>query len=505
MILAIILGFVAGIGVGSFFLINFWFFLAGLIFAGIFFVYRYFVEEQNRTVVIICAVFILGASFGIVRVQFSNLHTNSQLDKYVGERVSVVGIIVDEPDVRETNTKLTIRLSEIYVSTTTVVVSEKVLVTTPIYPEFSYGDRVKMEIILAKPKNVDSPDGRVFDYENYLRVKGIWYTSRFAKIELLSSGHESLIKTWLFKIKHAFTSALNRALPEPESSLMSGLLLGTKQSLGKDLLTEFQRAGVSHVVVLSGYNIAIVASSVMALLKSLPKSFSFGIGTLAIILFTILSGSGASAWRAAIMVLVALFAKKTNRDYKASRAFGLAIVVMLMFNPLLLVFDPSFELSVLATIGLIFVTPFIEPYLSRVTEKYGLRLNNSDGIVVRTLRSKVLGEIISSTIATQIVVLPFLIYTTGLLSLVSLPVNILILGTVPLTMLLGFITGIVGLLSLWLSFIPALFAYVLLWYQLAVVHLGANLPLGVINLPAFSFTILVLVYLIIISLLFFLA
>ncbi len=523
MILSLIFGFVAGIWAGSFFQINLGFFLAGLVLAGTLFVYRYFIEEKHRVVVVVCVVAIVGVLCGVARVSTSDLYVDSRLDKYAGERIITVGTIVDEPDVRESNTKLTVRLTQIENSKSlpcsepcsATGVSEKVLVTVPIYPEFHYGDKVKAEIILSKPKSIDS-DGRIFDYGNYLRVRGVWYISRFSKVELISVGHGAVVKTFLFRIKDSFTGAINNALPQPESSLMAGLLLGTKQSLGKELLSEFQRAGVSHVVVLSGYNIAIVASSVLALLKFLlktdasasvqptflsemfrPKTFSFGIGALVIILFTVLSGGGASAWRAAIMVLVALFAKNSNRDYKADRAFGLAVVVMLLFNPLLLVFDPSFQLSVLATIGLIFVSPFVEPYLTKVTEKYGLRLSRFSKTTGRIFQSKVLGEIVSTTIATQIVVLPYLIYTTGILSLVSLPVNVLILGTVPVTMLLGFITGAVGLFSLYLSFIPAFFAYILLWYQLTVVHLGATLPFGAINLPAFSPMILVLVYLII--------
>ena len=222
----------------------------------------------------------------------------------------------------------------------------------------------------------------------------------------------------------------------------------------------------------------------MALLKFLPKYLSFSFGVVSIILFTILSGGGASAWRSAIMVLVALFAKKFNRDYKINRVFGLTIILMLAPSPLLLVFDPSFQLSILATIGIIFVSPLVSPYLKKIPEKFGLK------------------EIVSSTIATQIVVLPYLIYNTGILSLVSLPVNILILGTIPLTMLLGFITGIVGLISLWLSFVPALFAYILLWYQLTVVHLGASIPFGAITLPAFSPVVLIVVYLLIFGILF---
>ncbi len=569
MTLSIIFGFVAGIFLGSIFKVTIGLILACSVFCFIFFVYKKFVADTEKRFVLYGAflfekylaadltksptgsaagigkavsaaadsstnirapvpiantssallrgwtiglLLLLGITLGLGRMYFSDLNQESKLSQYIGQKVSAEGIIVEEPDVRESNTKLTVLITKISIlesmSAKTSAVAdvrpraieerasptpaklefrEKILVTASIYPEYKYGDKVLLENLkLTPPKAIETDSGRVFDYVGYLRVRGIWYTAGFVKISLIESGHGSIIKTGLFKIKKSFTNALNSAIPQPESSLMAGLLLGTKQSLGKDLLNEFNRAGVSHVVVLSGYNIAIVAQSIMSFLTFLPQAFSFTFGCIGIILFTILSGGGASAWRAAIMVLVALFAKKINRDYKASRAFGFAVVLMLAPNPLLLVFDPSFQLSALATIGLIFVSPFITPYLLWATEKFGLR------------------EIISSTIAAQLTVLPFLIYTTGVLSLVSLPVNILILSTIPTTMFLGFITGALGLVSIYLSFIPALFSYAFLRYQFTVVHIGANLPFGVVLLPAFSPIILVLIYIFIFSGLYFL-
>lgn len=485
MSLQLSIGFIVGVAMGSFIPISFGFFIACIFLTILVYFYKYFVDENQKQLVVIATFILIGATLGMGRMLVSDLYKPSHLDKYVGEKISAEGVVADEPDVREHNTKLTVKLDKVHVATGEDGISEKILVTVPIHPEFRYGDRVSLSVSLKEPDLIESDDGRVFDYRGYLRVRGIWYTSRFTTIKLLSSGNGSAIKTVLFKIKHAFTNSINNALSEPESSLLGGLLLGEKQSLGKDLLEEFQKTGTSHIVVLSGYNIAIVAESIMNALKFLPKNISFGAGMFGIILFTILSGGGASAWRAAIMVLVALFAKKLNRDFKVSRALGFAIVLMLASNPTLLVFDPSFQLSVLATIGLVFVSPFVEPYLKNVSEKFGLR------------------EILSSTIATQITVLPFLIYNTGIVSLVSLPVNILILGTIPLTMFLGFVTGVFGLVSLYLSYIPALFAYCLLWYQLTIVHIGSIVPLGYIKLPTFSVGVLCIIYLIIFVTLFY--
>ena len=85
------------------------------------------------------------------------------------------------------------------------------------------------------PEKIKSND-REFDYGGYLRVRGIWYTAGFVYPKLISENHGSVVKKYLFKIKNAFVAAMNRAIPPPESDLSAGLLLGAKQSLGKEWL-----------------------------------------------------------------------------------------------------------------------------------------------------------------------------------------------------------------------------------------------------------------------------
>jgi competence protein ComEC len=276
----------------------------------------------------------IGSLCGVGRIWYSDLYSESKLTQYAGQKISAEGIIVGEPDVRDTNTKLTVRIDKVLEAKSSenadgrptpagLEFREKILVTVPLYTEFHYGDKVTLSVFLEEPPLIESEDGRSFDYKGYLRVRGIWFTSKNTAIKLIEGGHGTLVKTGLFKIKNAFMSSISNVLPEPESNLLGGLLLGAKQSLGKELLTEFQRTGVSHIVVLSGYNIAIVASSIMNALKFLPipdvvtsgrstflkemfrpKNYSFSFGVLSIILFTILSGGGASAWRAGITKLI---------------------------------------------------------------------------------------------------------------------------------------------------------------------------------------------------------
>lgn len=485
MILSILFGFIVGIIFGSVGFLDWSYILAILFLSVIFYFYNFFVSNEYRKILLFISLFLVFVSVGMVRVHFSDINKVSKLEKFVGKEFVFKGIVVSEPDVRETNTRLTVLVKEVSDQEENRF-GEKIIISTNIYPEFKYGDEISFKARLSVPKNIDSGDGRFFNYPGYLRVRGIWYTASFVYPKLLSENNGSFVKKHLFNLKKTFTNSLNNSLPNTESALLSGLLLGSKQSLGKELLDEFSKTGVSHIVVLSGYNIAIVAGSIITFFKFLPSKFAFSFGCIGIILFTILSGGGASAVRASIMVLVALFAKKFNRDYKAGRALGFTIILMLAPNPLLLVFDPSFQLSVLATIGIVFVTPILNPYFLWVTEKLGLR------------------EIVSSTIATQLTVLPFLVYNMGLFSLVSLPVNVLILGTIPATMFFGFVTGFFGLFSFYLSFIPALPTFILLRYQLFIIHLGSGLPFSHILPPSFSLLVLIVVYLLISVFLYFL-
>ncbi len=484
MIYSAVFGFLFGIAIGSFFHFQLWLSLTLLLVALLLLLYSRILSGQEKLHITIASIFLVATLGGVTRITYSDLYKKSSLDSFTNRQILIQGVVVGEPDQREDNTKLTVQVETIDDS---VVSPENILVTAPVYPEFHYGDKIRFKSALKAPQNFSAnDDGRVFNYVGYLRAREIWYTTKVYKVELVSVNNENPVVAGLLKIKNSFKNSIQNIIPEPESSLMNGILLGAKQSLGKDILAEFQETGTSHVVVLSGYNIAIVANSVMFLLSSLSKNLSFGFGVVSIILFTILSGSGASANRAAVMVVVALFAKRFNRDYKAGRALGFTTLFLLAPNPLLLIFDPSFQLSVLATVGMLFVSPLLLPRFKFLTQRFGVR------------------ETVSTTVGVMLSTLPLLVYTTGIVSIVSLPVNVVVLGVVPTTMLFGFVTGLLGLVSPHLGLVPGFISTFLLKYILTVIHYSANLPMAYIKLPAFSLGVLVGVYLVIISGLFFL-
>ena len=131
-----------------------------------------------------------------------------------------------------------------------------------------------------------------------------------------------------------------------------------KRALGKDLEEVFRTVGIIHIVVLSGYNIMIVADAIMRVLALFffPRTrLIIGVGTIA--LFAILVGLSATVVRASMMAALVLIARGTGRQYAVLRALAFAGTVMLLINPYLLVYDPVFQLSFLATLGLILLSP----------------------------------------------------------------------------------------------------------------------------------------------------
>jgi competence protein ComEC len=461
-------GFAAGALFRSFFDFGFSFslFIIALS-AALFFLYFLLGKDKK---VFLASLFILSAGLGILRFDIADLNKgNPVLDEIVGQEVVLEGVIVDEPDERENNTKLIVNFTD---------TDSKAIITADIHPRFSYGDKMLIKGELLKPKNFTDEEGGIFDYVSYLEKDDIFYQMFYPQLELVSSGHGNPVKRALFSFKNSFLENVGRIIPDPQASLLGGLVVGAKQSLGEKLQEDFRKTGIIHIVVLSGYNVTIVAEAIMRFFSFLPFALKTSFGAIAIIFFAVMTGASATIVRASMMALLVLLARASGRTYAITRALFLAGFFMLLHNPKILVFDSSFQLSFMATVGLIYLAPKIEHHFHLVPTKWQLR------------------EFAVATVATQIFVLPMILYKMGTLSLVALPVNLLVLMFVPITMLFGFITGILGFVSAILSLPFAFFTHALLTYQLKVVDIFASLPFSSLEINYFPIWIALLVYVI---------
>lgn len=383
-----------------------------------------------------------------------------------------VGTVLGDPDIRETTQRVTIEVSH-------AGTRMKLIAVTGLYPEYARGEQVQVTGTLEHPEPFETGGGRVFRYDRFLAKDGIFGIVPFAKVEVI--GKPSVANNVfgsLDSVKHAFIDGLAQGLPEPYAALAGGLIAGGKQGLGKELLDAFTVAGLIHIVVLSGYNIMIVAEGVVKSMRFLSLRTASFVAMGIIGLFVVVAGAGAASVRAGIMAALGLFARASGRTYDALRALLFVLLLMLLSNPLLLVYDPGFQFSFAATLGLILGASPIEAHLWRI-------------------RPAFLRDITATTLAAQLFVLPLLLYQTGSLSLVALPANIIALPLVPLAMLLSAIAGVVGMMAPVLAPVLSLPALATLWYLVEVARITAALPFAASTIAAFPFVIVPLLYLIV--------
>lgn len=434
-----------------------------------------------RKVPFVSYTFVLSVLFvcvgvGMVRMDIAHMRDNaSDLDAYVSQTVSALGVITRDVDVRERTQHLFVTLEKIDEHT---LEEEAVLVITEAFAKYRYGDRIAVSGTLSVPETFVTDLGRTFDYPGYLEAQGVSHTFFFPdEVSVISHNEGNIIMRYLLALKHAFMESVERLIPEPSAGLGEGLVLGVKRAIGDDLEEIFRRVGIIHIVVLSGYNVTIVAEAIMRLLSVFfaPRIRAL-CGVVAIAAFAIVAGLSATVLRASLMAGLVLLARATGRTYAVLRGLFLAGVVMLIWNPYLLVYDPGFQLSFLATIGLIVLAPLIEQYFALVPTRLQIR------------------EFVVATIATQIFVLPLLLYSIGEFSTVAVLANVLVLPAVPLAMLLVFGTGVLGFVSNILALPFAYSGHIVLTYIVEIATHLASLPFASFVVPAFPFWGVVLAY-----------
>jgi competence protein ComEC len=450
------LSFVFGVFIASFVKIP-------LIVVGAFFIFgfalaaAFWVHHKRFIVVGFCLmIFALGFFRYLQKEQTGNL----QLLNDKG-RLGVVARVSETPDRRASSQKIRVEAEKLILGKgKEAEVSGSVLVTTKLYPEFQYGDRLKIAGKLQTPKNFDD-----FDYQKYLAKSDIFSIIYYPEIALLEKGQGSRIKQVLFALKNKFEDSINRFLPEPQASFLAGLLLGEKKQISEELSEVFRQTGTTHIVALSGYNISLVCSFFMMLFTMLllGRNLRFWLSVAAIILFTILVGASTSVVRASIMGILVLLARNQGRLHSVRNVLVFAGAAMVWFSPKILRFDIGFQLSFLATAGLVWLAPVFEKWLKKLPKLF------------------VLKEIFIATMAAQIAVLPLLLVYFGRLSLVSPLANLLVLILVPLSMFFGFLAGGIGMLWVFGGKTIGWLVWSLLSLKLLLINFFASLPFASVD------------------------
>ena len=214
--------------------------------------------------------------------------------------VRLTGLVVDEPDVRDHYINLRLQAESLQQGEAARPVDGLVLVRAPRYPLRFYGDRLTVTGRLETP-----PVFEDFSYKDYLARFGIHSMVRRPSLELVDSRQGSPFWTAMLAFKARASQTINRVLAEPYASLLNGILLGIETGIPRQLYEQFNLTGASHIIVISGSNISLVAGILLLLGQRLiGKRAAPPLAMAGVLLYTFLVGADAAVCRAAVMGII---------------------------------------------------------------------------------------------------------------------------------------------------------------------------------------------------------
>ncbi len=403
-------------------------------------------------------------------------------------QVVLVGQVVQLPDRRDKSTHMVVEVDSLRPVDLLVpladpdAVSGLVLVQTPPGQDWAYGDRLRVTGALQTPSEAAD-----FSYQDYLARKGILSTMRYADFALLARGQGGWLRTRIYALGDSAGQVLQSLFPSPESDLLSGILLGQDRGLSPELQTAFRKTGTTHIIAISGFNIAILAGLFASIFTRL---FGRRLGALAAVGaisgYTLLVGADAAVVRAAIMGALGVLGGMFGRRQNGLNSLGISALGMCVVDPNM-PWDVGFQLSVAATLGLVlYAQPLSEAFI-----KLARRWLSQD--LSEKLAGPV-GEFFLFTLAAQVMTLPVMAYHFGGISWMAFLANPLILPPQPMVMILGGLAMLFGLILPGLGRLFAALAMPFVTYTIRLVTWFGALPGGEVTLPAFSPAWLILFY-----------
>ncbi len=386
-------------------------------------------------------------------------------------RVTVEGVVVGEPDVREDRVNLRLRAERLILPDGGQVdVRGLALVRTARYPTFAYGDRLRVSGWLETP-----PVWEDFSYQDYLARQGVYSLLRAAQVERLGSGAGNPLYGLLLAVKQRAQAVIAAILHEPAAALLTGILLGTESGIPADLQADFVTTSTSHIVAISGFNITIISGIFAGLARRLvgPRR-AVWVAIAGVVTYTVLVGAAAAVVRAAIMGSIYLLGRHLGREGFVPTSLAAAAWLMSALNPLVL-WDVGFQFSFAATLGLVL---YADP-LTRATQRLLERITTPE------LAKQVtgwLGDALLVTMAAQVTTLPLTVAYFHRLSLVTLLTNLMILPAQPGVMIWGGLATLTGLVWLPAGRAVGWVAWLFLTYTIETVRLTARVPYASLGL-----------------------
>ncbi len=451
--------FIAGIFLGNFFVIKAFYIFCFILFLIFLFLACNRQKKYFKYILIICIFF----AVGIFRIGLAENKCNKDSICYFNDRQVKFIANVYEVSTKTSSQQLKVSAKASINGVKTENLTGNVLVNLPLYPKYNYGDLLILNCKLKTPEIFED-----FNYSKFLATKNIHSICSFAQIAKIDSNRGFILKSLILKIKDKLSISLKNSISEPQSSILRAMILNDSGDIPAEWNNVFSKLGLTHIIAISGSHITIITLLIMylaiAIGLSRPKAFWVALGVIAV--YVIMIGFPASAVRAAIMGILFIYAQKIGRKSSSTSMILLAASIMLLFNPLLLLYDAGFQLSFVAVIGLIYLSPLFSNWLKAIPNFFQAR------------------EMLVATLAAQLMTLPLIFYHFGFFSPISVLANLLILPIIPFLTIFALSNAIVGALIPTLGTLMGYVSWLFTSYWIQI-----SILIEKINLYSFNFKI----------------
>jgi len=444
-LLLTVIGYILGILLGNFFIEAkyFWFliiFLSLFILASVF----YFILQRSLGNIRLIFFFLAFLSLGIVRHLGARHIPPNEISRYISfptqERSRLTGVVDSIPNKSSGRIDFVLACQRLTTNRREIEVRGKtqVFLYTSESMEINYGERLSVSGRLSYPPVSANPG--LFNYRRYLSYRNIhslFSVYNSGDIERFGQAEMGVFPSLISKIRRKIDFVIKNTLPQLESSILAGLILGERCDLPRDIQEMFADAGVLHILAVSGLNVGLVLFIFYGFFRGIgiPKRITYLLTILVVIIFAQVVGNPPSAARASIMAICGLVAFLLDRDKHLYNSLALAALIILIWNPFTL-FDVGFQLSFMATLGILYLTPHFQTYF---------RLSKPHRLVTYILGS------LAVSAGALVGVYPITALYFNKISLIALISNIVVVPQVGLITALGFASSISGLFSLGLA------------------------------------------------------
>jgi len=383
-------------------------------------------REKSSVFVLLALPFLIS---GYVLHSINKNYYDNACKEWEGKSVSVKGTLHNEPEFKNGRTRFVLKVESI--DNKPLAKNRKIKIQVSIYgddliDDLNYGSVVNITGEIRIPPGRRNIGG--FDSGKFLASRGISGTmsTQVKAFTILDGNRGSWLKETGYRLRHNILKTLNSSMPEKESYIMAGMLIGYTDKMPEELEEDFRRAGLSHIMAVSGANIAFLLAPFLWLLKKagLNPRWSSALAFPCMLFYVYATGMEASVVRAAIMAGITLTGMLLWRKADIYCSLAASAIIILFYNSFML-FDLGFILSFAATLSLVI---FYKPMFSRMPEKM----------------PKIIRDTTAGTISAQLGVIPIIAYCFNTISIISVFSNLLIVPLTGIITVLGAVIVVLG-------------------------------------------------------------